>query len=198
MIKYLENEKNVLIPIDVKYFPARHVDEMLSLVRLPRLKAFAPCDFALIVASPQLAFDSIGKNFNNFQFSFKKEELKKLVLEQEASIQKSLKEIQNKILSHLECKNTVPVVYFPIFWTPYSEKGQTLYKDAWPNPVNALVVEQHLLVPDPQNEILKKRISLSLDKYNLSYDFMDSTELQSMYGGIHCATKSLHICRSGQ
>ncbi len=180
---YLEKEGNTLMRMEVNKLPARHVDEIFSIVRTSINTEAAPCDFVLIAANPANVLNFIDKK------------LHLLALEHEKMLQRNVKSLQGHFKKSLGCKKEIPVISFPMAWEPYDFNGQTLYQNKWPNPVNAQVIDQYMIIPDPKDAQLRKSITNSLKKFGISSDFMDSEGMEKLYGGIHCASKFLHVCR---
>ena len=109
-------------------------------------------------------------------------------------MKKNKSRLLEALIKQSGCKK-IPTIELPIAWIPYVENNKNYYKNAWPNPVNSQIINSHLLIPDPNREEIRVAISASLKSYGLTHEFMKADELESLYGGIHCASKALHVCR---
>lgn len=188
---YLTKQGSKVIRLDVRNLPARHVDEMFSLVRTAAGTEAAPCDFVIAAASPKLAQELVrAHKIDSLTMD------PAIATKHESMVTKNLLILQRNFREHLGCKRDVPVVRFPMAWTTYQEGSRTYYKSVWPNPVNAQVINSSMVIAKPPVEVFRTEIERALAPYKIEATFIDASEIRKLYGGIHCATKTLHSCRS--
>ncbi len=214
-----------IVEIDVKWLLVGHVDELISLIPDSNRGGNCPFDilYASPDTAYQLLKEekAKGKDLNinlgigsrkdkknfNLDECFEKGDINPICKEVFRANKTYSKIIQNnmkKIRDSLDAEqgncaqvNFIPI---PILFSPKAfrksygtENDEAITID--PNPVNNVVINNHLFLPKQNLDIFHQFTKKKLEKFNYKTNYVDGRFVHQFRGGIHCSLNFRRSCR---
>ena len=183
-----------LVELDTLWLEVGHVDEIVSHVVLDG----GACGLALLRASPGAALDllrhtpardlprrlrrAVGSAGDDGAFHAG-----------QTALEQRLERIEAGLLSAIARRRpacrSVPVVRLPVLFRCAGSPGQPRRcRPLTPNTANLVVLDRHVLVPDPGIDAFRGHIAERLRVLGQTPVFLDDRFYQRRRGGVHCAT----------
>lgn len=103
-------------------------------------------------------------------------------------IQSNLAQLQAALETKTGCRS-IPVLKFPQMW---DQAGVPI----WPNAVNSLVLNQHMVVSDTKVAAFNNFIVDQLKTAGVTASFLDDSNYWKVGGDIHCGTNVIRSCET--
>lgn len=221
--KFLErNSAQQLTKVDLSWLSVGHIDEIISLIPAQNECGFAlltpstQMGLALLDQMPDETILEPTSGFNEIEPSPEKpngclstlpdiqlgsaltagdtrqcDEFKTVNAQLDQRIDSAIKKITSAIENKSLCKK-VPVIKLPILFRPDEDAK---YRDINPNPINSLVLNDTIFIPEQPNKYFKEAIEKQLEPTKIKIKFVNVNNYHFLGGHSHCASNAVRTCQ---